>query len=157
MGFFPSLADLCIWMRQVDHHHEHIPVCLDDLAFASKDPAGVVCALTEDCKFKLKGTGPIEIHLGCDFFQDAKGASCFAPCKHIDKLVASYERMFGSKPKTAKIASPLVEGDHPEIDDSEFLEEEGIQHFQSLTGQLQWAMSLGRFDIAVAIMTMSAF
>jgi hypothetical protein len=72
--------------------------------------------------------------LGCGFFRDAEGPLCFTPRKHINKLVASYERMFGSKPKTAKITSPLVKGDHPEIDDSEFLKEEGIQQHQSLTG-----------------------
>jgi hypothetical protein len=113
--------------------------------------------LTEDYKFKLKGTGLIEFHLGCNFFHDKEGVSCFAPRKYIDKLIASYERMFGSKPRTNKITSPLVKGDHPEIDDSKFLEEEGIQQYQSLIGQLQWAISLGRFDIAVAIMTMSEF
>ncbi len=113
--------------------------------------------MTEDYKFKLKGTGLIEFHLGCDFFRDEEGVSCFAPRKYIDKLIASYERMFGSKPRTNKITSPLVKGDHPEIDDSAFLEEEGIQQYQLLIGQLQWAISLGRFDIAVAItMTMSA-
>ncbi len=32
-----------------------------------------------------------------------------------------------------------------------------MQQYQLLIGQLQWAISLGRFDIAVAIMTMSAF
>jgi hypothetical protein len=56
-----------------------------------------------------------------------------------------------------RIASPLVKGDHPEVDDSAFIEGEGVQQCQSLIGQLQWAMSLGRFDITVAIMTMSAF
>jgi hypothetical protein len=91
------------------------------------------------------------------FLRDKEGVSCFAPRnKYIVKLIASYERMFGSKPKTNKIMSPLVKGDHPEIDDSTFLEEEGIQQYQSLIGQLQWAILLGRFDIAVAIMTMSA-
>ena len=30
---------------------------LQDLAFASKDPAGIIRALTQDYKFKLKGTG----------------------------------------------------------------------------------------------------
>jgi hypothetical protein len=157
MGFSPSLADACVWMRRVGDHYEHIAVYVDDLAIASKDPAGIIRALTEDYKFKLKSTGPIEFHLGCDFFRDDEGVLGFAPRKYIDKLVASYERMFGSKPKTTKITSPLVKGDHPEIDDSEFLEEEGIQHYQLLIGQLQWAISLGRFDIAVAIMTMSAF
>jgi hypothetical protein len=157
MAFSPSLAHACVWMRRVGDHCEHVAVYVDDLAIASKDPAGIICALTEDCKFKLKGTGPIEFNLGCDFFRNDEGVLCFAPRKHIDKLVASHERMFGSKPKTTKITSPLVKGDHPEIDDSEFLEEESIQQHQSLIGQLQWAMSLGRFDVAVAIMTMSAF
>ena len=157
MGFFPSKADSCIWMRRVNDHYEYIAVYVDDLAIASKDPAGIIRALTDDHKFKLKGTGPIEFHLGCDFFRDEEGVLCFAPRKYIEKLVASYERMFGSKPKTSKITSPLVKGDHPEIDDSAFLEEKGIQQYQSLIGQLQWAISLGRFDISVAIMTMSSF
>jgi hypothetical protein len=72
-------------------------------------------------------------------------------------MTASYERMFGSKPKTTKIISPLVKGDHPEVDDSAFIKGEGMQQYQSLIGQLQWAISLGRFDITVVIMTMSAF
>ncbi len=149
MGFFASLADPCIWIRRVKDHYEYIAVYVDDLAIASKDPAGIIRALTEGYKSKLKGTGPIAFHLGCDFFRDKEGALCFAPHKYIDKLVASYERMFGLKPKTNKIMSPFVKGDHPEIDDSPFLEEEGIQQYQSLIGQLQWAILLGRFDIAV--------
>jgi hypothetical protein len=102
-----------------------------------------------------KRTYLIEFHLGCNFFRDEEGFSCFATCKYIDKLIVSYERMFGSK---LKITSPSVKGGHPEIDDSAFLEEEGIQKYQSLIRQLQWAISLGRFNIAVVIMTMmSAF
>jgi hypothetical protein len=30
---------------------------VQDLAFASKDPAGIVLPLTANCKFKLEGTG----------------------------------------------------------------------------------------------------
>jgi hypothetical protein len=96
-----------------------------------------------------KGTGLIHFYLGCDFFCDEEGVSCFAPCKYIDKLIASYECMSGLlKPKTNKSTSPLVKGDHPKIDDSASLDEEVMQQYIYL--------SLGRFDIAVAIMTMSA-
>jgi hypothetical protein len=130
---------------------------------ASNDPV-VVCAIYGKDHGLLdtdgwKRTGLIEFHLGCNFFCDKEGFSYSAPCKYIDKLIVSYERMFGSKLKTNKITSPLEKGDHPEIDDSAFLEEEGIQKYQSLIGQLQWAISLGRFNIAgVVIMTMmSAF
>jgi hypothetical protein len=42
MGFFPSLADPCIWMRQVGDHYEYIAVYIDDLAIASKDPAEII-------------------------------------------------------------------------------------------------------------------
>jgi hypothetical protein len=113
MGIFASLADPCIWMFRVGNHYEYIAVYVDDLAIASKCPAGIIRALTEDSKFKLKSTGLIEFHLGCNFFRDEEGVSCSAPRKYINKLIASYECMFESKPKTNKITSPLVKGDHP--------------------------------------------
>ena len=53
--------------------------------------------------------------------------------------------------------SPLEKGDHPELDDSELLDAEGIQQYQLLIGLLQWVISLGRFDIATAVMSMSSF
>ena len=40
-------------------------------------------------------------------------------------------------------------------DGSEVLD--GIQRYQSMIGALQWAVSLGRFDIMTAVMTLSAF
>ena len=81
---------------------------------------------------------------------------CIAPQKYIEKVVASYEKMFGEKP-SAKMYSLLEKGDHPELDDSELLDAQGIQQYQSLIGSLQWAISLGRFDIATAVMSMSSF
>jgi hypothetical protein len=64
--------------------------------------------------------------------------------------------LFGSKPKQ-NVTSPLERGDHPELDDSEELGVEGIKMFQSLIGALQWAISIGRFDVATAVMTLSKF
>ena len=64
--------------------------------------------------------------------------------------------MFGKKPK-ANMSSPLDKGDHPELDDSELLDQTDIQKYQSLIGALQWTITLGRFDIATAVMTMSGF
>ena len=42
----------------------------------------------------------------------------------------------------------MEKGDHPELDDSELLDAEGIQQYQSLIGSLQWAISFTRFDIS---------
>ena len=43
------------------------------------------------------------------------------------------------------------------MDTSEELDMEGIKKYQSMIGALQWTISLGRFDVATAVMTMSGF
>jgi hypothetical protein len=44
-----------------------------------------------------------------------------------------------------------------EIDDTDELDVDGIKRYQTMIGCLQWAVSLGRFDIRTATMTMSRF
>ena len=71
MGFFPSKAEDDIWMRDCGDHYEYIAVYVDDLMIASKDPKQIISALTsKPNNFKLKGTGPLTFHLGCDFVRD---------------------------------------------------------------------------------------
>ena len=67
-----------------------------------------------------------------------------------------HEALFGCKPQK-NVTSPLEKNDHPELDDSPLLNEDDIVKYQSLIGVLQWAITLGRFDIATAVMTMSSF
>jgi hypothetical protein len=55
------------------------------------------------------------------------------------------------------ITLPLDKGDHPEIDDTDESDIEGIKRYQTMIGCLQWAVSLGRFDVQTATMTMSRF
>ena len=156
MGFFPSKAEPEIWMHRVDDHYEYIAVYVDDLAIASKDPQSIINVLTKAHGFKLKGTGPIDYHLGMTFRRNDRGTLCISPKRYIDKMVGTYQQLFGTKPST-KALSPLEKGDHPEIDDSDFLDEADTQVYQSLIGALQWAISIGRLDICTAVMTMSSF
>ena len=155
MGFFPSKAERDIWMRDKGDHYEYVFVYVDDLGIASKDSKSIVDELENRYGFKLKGTGPIQFHLGCDYFRDKDGVLCFAPKKYIEKMIDTYKRLFGNKPKD--YVSPLVKGDHPELDTSPELELEGIKKYQSMVGAMQWAVQLGRLDITAAVMTMSGF
>ena len=66
-----------------------------------------------------------------------------------------HERMFKEKPRKSR--SPLEGEDHPELDTSELCDEHQTKQFQTLIGQLQWLISLGRFDIAVHVMSLSRF
>ena len=53
--------------------------------------------------------------------------------------------------------SPLEKNDHPELDNSELCNEEQITKYMCMIGQLQWAISLGRYDILAQVMSMSRF
>lgn len=156
LGFFPSKAEPEVYMRDKGDHYEYIAVYVDDLMIASKEPQAIIDALINRFKFKLKGTGPVEFHLGCNYVRDEDGTLCLTPRKYIQRMMDAYKLMFGGMPST-KFSSPLEKGDHPELDTSEELDMDGIRKYQSLIGALQWCITLGRIDIATAVMTMSSF
>jgi hypothetical protein len=75
--------------------------------------------------------------------------------RYVDKMIDTYVQLYGEKPR--KASSPLEQNDHPEMDDSPFLGQDKTQQFQSLIGAMQWAVSIGRLDIATAVMSLSSF
>ena len=81
---------------------------------------------------------------------------CVAPRKYIERIVANYERIFVKYFKHV-VTSPLRKGDHPELDTSDLLDDVGVRNYQSLIGGLQWCISIRRFDVATAVMSMSGF
>jgi len=83
MGFEPCKAKLNIWMRRVDDHYEYIGVYVNNLTIVSKDPQAIITTFEKDYTFKLKGTGPISFHLGCDFARDPDGTLYLMPKKFI--------------------------------------------------------------------------
>jgi Reverse transcriptase (RNA-dependent DNA polymerase) len=157
IGFQQCRMEPDIWMRigEDQLHYEYIAVYVDDVAIASKNPGKIVDILANNHGIKLKSTGPLSYHLGCDFTRDPDGTLAMGPRKYIEKLIDNYEHMFNEKPKEA--SSALEKNDHPELDVSEFLNSDNIKLYQSMIGALQWAVSLGRFDIYAAVMTMSQF
>ena len=56
-----------------------------------------------------------------------------------------------------KHRSPLQKGDHPELDTTPFLDEEGKDTYQSLIRCRQWNIFIGRFDMQSAMMSMSRY
>jgi hypothetical protein len=100
--------------------------------------------------------GLIDYHVGMTFCQNDRNDLCISPQHYIENMVESYKRMFNENP-LSKANSPLDSNDHPEVDASKFLDEDGIQQYQSLIGSMQWAIHIGHFDIAVHVMSLSSF
>ena len=157
LKFKPSKADPDVWMRPEPGGtcYEYIAVYVDDLAIAAKDPQAFCNELKKKYNLKLNGVGPLEYHLGCTYKKDPDGTLAADPRRYVNKILESYERMFKEKPRKSR--PPLEGGDHPELDTSELCNEHQTKQFQTLIGQLQWLISLGRFDIAVHVMSLSRF
>ena len=157
LKFKPSKADPDVWMRPEPGGtcYEYIAVYVDDLAIAAKDPQAFCNELKKRYNLKLKGVGPLEYHLGCTYKKDPDGTLAADPRRYVNKILESYERMFKEKPRKSR--PPLEGGDHPELDTSELCDEHQTKQFQTLIGQLQWLISLGHFDIAVHVMSLSRF
>jgi hypothetical protein len=48
-------------------------------------------------------------------------------------------------------------GCHPELDESQLLDLNGIHKYQMLIGMAQWACTIGHLDIAFAVLSLSHF
>jgi hypothetical protein len=96
MDFFQSKGEHNIWMLVNGDWYEYIGVYVDDIAIAAENPAEIIHMLKEDHGLKLKGTGPLPFHLGCNFNRDTDETLYFGPRSYIVKLL-DYERMFGEK------------------------------------------------------------
>ncbi|KAL7579256.1 hypothetical protein ACA910_011415 [Epithemia clementina (nom. ined.)] len=157
MGYTPSKADGCVWMKKSKDgtKYFYIAVYVDDLLIAHEDPASIIKELKEKYNFKIKGDGNLEYQLGCEYVLDPDGTLAASPKKYIGKILDSYKSMFGEEPKIFK--SPLEKNNHPELDNTDLVDSNGIQTFMSMIGQLQWAITLGRFDIMSQVVSLSRF
>ena len=98
----------------------------------------------------------MEYHLGCDYKLDKDGTLVAQPTKYINKILDSFKKIFPNE-KIINVRSPIEKIDHPELDNSELCNEEQIIKYMSMVGQLQWAITLGRYDILAQVMFMSRF
>ena len=69
--------------------------------------------------------------------------------------LADYQPLLQDPPKNMRTL--LDKNDHPELDDTELLNGESVQHDLTMIGQLRWLVTLGRVDIHGQVTTMSRF
>ncbi len=69
-------------------------------------------------------------------------------------MIKQVERMFGT---LKKHSNPMETGDHPELDESEVMSDEGHRKHQMLMGMLVWVVTIGRVDVAHSTSSLSRF
>mmetsp|Transcript_18822 Transcript_18822/g.26690 ORF Transcript_18822/g.26690 Transcript_18822/m.26690 type:complete len:441 (+) Transcript_18822:2780-4102(+) len=143
MGFTSSLGDPDVWLREAtksdgSEYYEYILVYVDDLLIVSHEPNKILHILEHHFKYRLKDVGPPKRYLGAT----------------IEKV--NVER-FGKLKYNNKITTPLPKDYHPELDTSEFLDDENIEVYQSYMGILRWGVELGRIDLAQSCSLMARY
>ena len=74
--------------------------------------------------------------------------------KYINEVLKRYESQHG---ELRKEKIPIVNKDHPELDDTELLDDDGRRQYQSNIGIAQWIDTAGRMDIVFAVSSLSRF
>ena len=91
LGFKPCKADPCDWLREMKTKYEYIAIYVDDLLIASDKPQQIIEYLKGKFKLKIKGDGPLEYHLGCDYKLDKGNTLVAQLIKYINKILEAYK------------------------------------------------------------------
>ena len=156
MGFEPSKTDNDLWLRKVDGHYEYIATWVDDLLVASKDPKAILDVLRSD--YTLKGVGIPEYYLGGNVdeldeqWQNEGIRWSLNAQTYTKNVLDKFEELY--KESFRQYKSPMDSNYHPELDDSPLADQEAGSRYRSMIGSLNWAISLGRFDIQYAVSTL---
>ena len=97
--------------------YDYIAIYVDELLIASEKPQEIIQDLKEKFMLKIKGDGPLEYHLGCDYKLDKDGTVVAQPTRYINKILESYKNMFPNE-NFIHAKSPLETNDHPELENS---------------------------------------
>jgi hypothetical protein len=107
-------------------------------------------------KYDFKNVGNPEYYNGADLTQDPHTKNWSMSAKtYIKNVCEKIENLLGITLKN--YGSPMVTNDHPELDETDFLDEKGIKIYQMLIGSAQWAVTLGRYDIQYTTNTMARY
>ena len=73
---------------------------------------------------------------------------------NITEFLSNYEKKYGS---LRKFSTPMSKDEHPELDDSDFLPESGINQYQQILGVFHWLLVCCWFNIEYATCSLSRF
>ena len=159
MGFLPTKADPNLFYKDKGDHYEYLASYVDDILVWSKDPMHIMTQLKS--KYTMKGVGIPEYYLGGNVEQLDEhwtkedifvGLSART---YIKNVIPKFEETLEREIKRNK--TPMDEKLHPELDDTPLCNDRGASLYRSIIGSLNWIITLGRFDIAYATMSLARF
>ena len=161
MGFKPSKADADLWIKKLpDGTYEYMARFVDDLIAFSKDPMALMKELEQT--YVMKGVGKPQYYLGGDVvdlpneWNNEHCKTAFSAETYIRNVIPKLAAMCNKKGFRG-YKTPFSDSYHAEMDTSPLCDTETISKYKSLIGSANWIITLGRFDIAYAVSTLSRY
>ena len=81
MGFSPCKADPCVWLRKAkcSTKYEYVAIYVDDLLIACTCTSEFIHTVKRMHNLKIKGDGPFQYNLGCDYHLGPDGTLVALP------------------------------------------------------------------------------
>ena len=157
MGFRPSMADSDLWLRERGDHYEYIATYVDDVLAFAREPRQLIDTIEKE--YTLKGVGTPVYYLGANVLDLVEWGTQevrygLSSETYINRIVQEFEKTFGTLP-LAK--TPLPESYRPEEDDTPLLSRERASLYRSMTGALNWIVTIGRIDLAYTNQLMARY
>ena len=155
MGFKPSRCDPDLWLKLKDDGsgYEYMATYVDDIIIVADKPEKYLLPLQEQFPIRHIEMNP-EYYLGNNLETRNDGTVKVSSRKYITEVISRYEKEYG---ELRKENVPCKPGDHPELDDSPTLDDDGRRRYQSIIGTCQWISTAGRLDICFAVSSLSRF
>ena len=161
LGFRPSKADYDLWMRKhPDGHYEYVARYVDDVIAFAKDPMAIMDALAVN--YTMKGVGKPQYYLGGDVENLSEDwakygmTTGFSAKTYIKNVIPKLAALVG-KTQFHKYQTPFDSQYYAELDETPLLDAKGMAKYRSIIGSLNWVLTLGRFDIAYSLSTLSRY
>jgi hypothetical protein len=151
--------------RNGELYYECVAVYVDDILVIAESPKQTMDCLAKLYRLKEGSVGKPTQYLGAQIiehqFPEEPHFSAWAmsSAKYVKEAVRLVEQELSKIDKRLpnKVPTPLSSGYRPELDVSPLLEDEEANYYQQLIGVLQWAVELGRIDIAFCTAIMSKY
>jgi hypothetical protein len=154
IGFKPTRYDKDVWihLNEAGDVYNYMCTHVDDFMIVARDPQAIMEMI--QAIYVVKYIGPPDYYLGNDYKKDRQGRWRIGCKKYLVVAIKRVERMFGS---LKKHSHPMETGDHPELDESDIMSDEGHQKYQMLMGILVWVVTIGRINVAHSTSSLSRF
>ena len=155
MGFKPSRSDADLWIKPTEDgkSYEYIATHVDDVICVGNNPSKYIMELKKKFPIRNIAENP-EYYLGNDIKIQPDNTIKISLKKYISEVINKHEKKYGP---LRKEKTPYMHNDHPELDNSTLLDEEGKTKFQSIMGICQWISIARRLDICFAVSSLSRF